>query len=132
MRALLTLSVALALAGCHAAPTAPPEWPVAVVPAAGQPGRMVVVAPECAPMPTTAPDEPGTTWHNPHLGLGCSQARNLAVQVEQPRDMLAGRPLGPADAEREAQAVSRYRKGKEHDLMRDPTRSSFGGGGGGS
>ncbi|HYG89080.1 MAG TPA: CpaD family pilus assembly lipoprotein [Azospirillum sp.] len=132
MRALLALPVAIALAGCYASPTEIPEWPVTVVPAAGQPNRVVAVPPECGPAPTTVKKLSGTSWHNPYLGLGCSQARNFAVQAEEPRDLLGGRPLGPADAEREGLAIQRYRKGEEKDLMREGTRSSFGSGEGGN
>ncbi|WP_448190628.1 CpaD family pilus assembly lipoprotein [Azospirillum sp. sgz301742] len=130
MRALPILAAALALAGCSANPTVPAEWPVSVVPAAGQPERLVAVPPECGPAPATVSKLWGTAWHNPDIGLGCSQARNLAVQAEEPRDLLAGRVLGAPDAEREAKAIERYHKGEEKDLMRSGTHSSFGAGGG--
>jgi len=131
MRALLALSAALALAGCYANPTDIPEWPVTVAPATGSRDRLVAVPPDCGPAPATVPKLSGTTWHNPYLGLGCSQARNLAIHVDEPRDLLAGRALGPADATREGLAIQRYREGKEKELMRAGTRSSFGSGGGG-
>lgn len=128
MRALPILAAALALAGCSANPTERAEWPVTVTPAAGQPARLVAVPPECGAVPATVSKLHGTAWHNPYLGLGCSQARNLALQVEEPRDLLAGRALDAPDAEREARAIERYHKGEEKDLMRAGTRSSFGAG----
>lgn len=125
----LVLAPALALAGCSANPTELTEWPVGVMPAAGQLQRLVAVPPECGPSPETVPKLWGTAWHNPYLGLGCSQARNLALQVEEPRDLLTGRATGAPDAERETLAMQRYHKGEEKALMRAGTRSSFGAGG---
>ncbi|HYH37538.1 MAG TPA: CpaD family pilus assembly lipoprotein [Azospirillum sp.] len=119
--------LALALAGCSANPTDRVDWPVAVSPAAGRPERLVAVPPECGPVAATVHDLHGTSWHDPHLGLGCPTARNLALQVENPRDLLAGR-AGTPDAEREARAVDRYRKGEEKDLTRTGTTTTFGGG----
>jgi len=118
MRATSILLAALALAGCSQNPVTRTEWPVTVVPAGAQPDRLVAVPPECGPAPATVTRLHGTAWHNPALGLGCSQARNFALQVEEPRDLLAGRPTGAPDGEREAAAVARYRKGEEKDLMR--------------
>lgn len=129
MRALL-LILSAALAGCSANPTERVEWPVTVAPAAGNPQRLVVVPPACGPVPAAVDDLHGTSWHNPHLGLGCSQARNFALQVEEPRDLLSGRTAAPPDAEREAAAVARYRKGEEKDLMRNGTTTTFGAGAG--
>ncbi|PWC40665.1 CpaD family pilus assembly lipoprotein [Azospirillum sp. TSO22-1] len=129
MRTLIVLSSALALAGCSANPTERVDWPVTVAPAAGNPQRLVAVPPECGPVPATVPDLHGTSWHNPHLGLGCAQARNAALQVENPRDLLSGRPTGAPDAEREAAAVARYHKGEEKDLMRSGTTTSGAGAG---
>ncbi len=131
MRILLTLPVIAVLTGCYANPAATPEWPVMVAPAAGQPNRMVAIPPECGPAPATIEKLYGSSWHNPYLGLGCSQARNLAVQIEEPHDLLTGRSLGPADAERQSLAIQNYRNGEEKDLMREGTRSSFGSSGGG-
>ena len=127
----ILLAAALALAGCVANPVVTPEWPIGVAPAAGRPDRLVVVAPECGAAPATTPEPYGNSWHNQHLGLGCSQARNLALQVAEPRDLVQGRTAGRPDAEREARAIDRYHKGEEKDLRREGTRSSFSGGGGG-
>lgn len=118
MRASSVLFAALALAGCSQNPVLRPEWPVTVAPAVAQPDRLVVLPPECGPAPATVTRLHGSAWHNPDLGLGCSQARNFVLQVEEPRDLLAGRPTGAPDAEREAAAISRYHKGEEKDLMR--------------
>lgn len=123
MHARKVLILALLLGACSANPTERVEWPVTVTLVDG---RVIAVPPDCGPVPATVEPLWGTSWHNPHLGLGCSQARNLAVQVEEPRDLLTGRPTGAPDAEREVLAIQRYRKGEEKDIMRTGTRSSFG------
>lgn len=43
--------------------------------------------------------------------LGCTNQDNLKNMVEDRRDLDRGRKLGPADAERESQAVRRYEEG---------------------
>jgi pilus biogenesis lipoprotein CpaD len=52
--------------------------------------------------------------------LGCANTSNLAAMVADPRDLLEGRPLGPADGAREIGAVQRYRTDKVRPL---PERS---------
>jgi len=42
---------------------------------------------------------------------GCWNAANLASMVADPRDLIRGRPLGPAVGAREAVSVETYRKG---------------------
>lgn len=123
---LIAGPLACALAGCAANPTENADWPIAVTPAAGEPGRVVAAPPDCGPAPATVARTTVTSWHNPALGLGCSQAHNLAVQAAAPRDLLAGRATGAPDAARETAAVNRYRQGKEKDIVRSGTRSSFG------
>ena len=44
--------------------------------------------------------------------LGCTNRRNLEQMVERKHDLVRGRPLGPADAERESLAVKNYEEGK--------------------
>ncbi|MGQ9367334.1 CpaD family pilus assembly lipoprotein [Azospirillum sp. ST 5-10] len=120
----LVAASALLPAACTSTPLEPPHWPIAVTPARETPERLVAVPPDCGPVPTTLPDaevRPGP-WHDGGLGLGCATARNLAVTVEQPRDLLGGRALAPGDAEREAAAVRRYRQGQEKALQRETTR----------
>jgi len=43
--------------------------------------------------------------------LGCSMATNLASMVEDPNDLLLGRPAGPTDGVTAVRAVNRYRTG---------------------
>ena len=51
--------------------------------------------------------------------MGCNAtATNLAHMVAEPRDLVRGRELGPADGIREAEAIVRYREGKVTELMK--------------
>lgn len=47
------------------------------------------------------------TFHGP-----CANEYNLEKMIEKKSDLSQGRPLGPANAEREAAAVKRYEEGK--------------------
>ncbi len=49
----------------------------------------------------------------PNMNLGCSNEINLGLMVADPNDLVRGRPLAPADAERSALAVQKYRTGTE-------------------
>jgi len=44
--------------------------------------------------------------------LGCVSAVNLRAMVADPADLERGRPLGPADGERQTGAIEAYRQGK--------------------
>jgi pilus biogenesis lipoprotein CpaD len=48
--------------------------------------------------------------------LGCATAANLVAMVADPADLAEGRPLGPADGVREAEAIVRYRTDKVRPL----------------
>ena len=62
--------------------------------------------------------DPGDTAMNEPLGnLGCANLVNLGLMVADPAALLRGRPLGPADGTREAEAVVRYRTDKVKDLQ---------------
>jgi len=52
------------------------------------------------------------------VGIGCSQEKNLSLMVEDPRDLLIGRTqIGPADSEREAIGLERYRADQVKTLL---------------
>jgi type IV pilus biogenesis protein CpaD/CtpE len=63
-------------------------------------------------------------------GFGCADAFNMGQMLARPRDAVAGRPAGPADATVNAAAIARYREGKVRAL--NTTGIDTGGGGGGS
>lgn len=78
----------------------------------------------CAPLSARAADESPaarcSSWadltHPDHSNsepsnLGCTNRRNLENMVEDKSDLEQGRPLGPADAERESLAVKNYEEG---------------------
>jgi pilus assembly protein CpaD len=51
----------------------------------------------------------------PDLNIGCANEINLGLMVADPNDLVRGRPLAPADAERSALAIQKYRTGSEGD-----------------
>jgi pilus assembly protein CpaD len=61
----------------------------------------------------------------PTIPLGCANARNLNLMVEDPRDLLVGRATGPVDASREVKAIERYMEDKVKPLPSTNTNSSF-------
>ena len=61
----------------------------------------------------------GVRHFNPGVLLpppGCATATNLAAMVENPNDLLVGRPSGPLDGITAARAVTAYRTGNTADL----------------
>lgn len=68
-------------------------------------------------------------------GFGCGDAYNMGEMLARPRDAVAGRPAGPADATVNAAAIARYREGRVRALNTSgivgaPTADNSGGGGG--
>lgn len=62
--------------------------------------------------------EPAHDNLNLPLGnIGCATLSNLGQMVADPADLRRGRPLGPADATREAEAIVRYRTDKVKELQ---------------
>lgn len=49
---------------------------------------------------------------------GCTNERNLTLMVEDPRDLVRGRSIGPADPDQTSNAVNRYRTDKVKDLLK--------------
>jgi type IV pilus biogenesis protein CpaD/CtpE len=68
--------------------------------------------------------------------LGCSNDVNLLKMVERPKDLDQGRPLGPVNAGRQADAVKSYDKDQVKPFLDSSSRPSqsgatmTGGGGG--
>lgn len=77
--------------------------------------RYVVTPPECR---SFSLDLNRTSQENPVSQLGCTNDRNLTQMVEDPRDLLHGRSLGPADAEHAANGVERYRTDEIKELLK--------------
>lgn len=52
-----------------------------------------------------------TASNLPMQNFGCAVQHNIAAQVENPRDLVEPRPLGPSDAMRRATVMGNYEKG---------------------
>jgi pilus assembly protein CpaD len=69
----------------------------------------------------------GTEWENlaadhlnkPHRNFGCSVTANIATQIANPRDLIAPRTMGPADAARRSVVLDKYRKGETTSTAKD-------------
>ena len=77
--------------------------------------HVVVLADRYVVTPPTCPEwsDSGATGHTnvPNGNFGCATLNNFALMVDNPRDLMTGRTLGPADAEPSIEAVERYRTG---------------------
>jgi pilus biogenesis lipoprotein CpaD len=78
--------------------------------------RYLVTLPGC-------PDwsrESGTDFANlPHSNFGCANQTSLGLMVAEPRDLVRGRTLGPADGTHQAEGIVRYRTGKVIELRKE-------------
>lgn len=97
-----------------------------------EPGNVVVLTRDAATVASC-----GTALHSDWLGdvsnsitsLGaCVQANNLAVMLDDPRDLVAPVRLEPADGAVSALAIQRWEQGD----VKQPPRTSLSSGGGGS
>jgi hypothetical protein len=61
----------------------------------------------------------------PSPQLGCSNNMNLLLMLDRPADLVTGRPLGPANGEREAIAVERYKQGQVAPLGNGSSTTQF-------
>ncbi|TVR78780.1 MAG: hypothetical protein EA405_13960 [Rhodospirillales bacterium] len=76
--------------------------------------RHVVTLPPCPDWTRT----PHATYNNqPSSNWGCATAINFGVMLHDPRDLVRGRDLGPADGEHQARAIKRYREDEVRPLM---------------
>ncbi|MDD3288324.1 MAG: CpaD family pilus assembly lipoprotein [Alphaproteobacteria bacterium] len=106
------LVVGMVLSAC--APTQPPvpDHRIKVVEYSG--GAYSVVAPECEQWADYKPDPfSNQVWPQ----FGCSNARNLAAMIDNPRDLVAGRDMGDADAVNTTRGIDLYRTGKTKELL---------------
>lgn len=85
--------------------------------------RYVVTLPDC-PDWTKSPYESHDNL--PASNFGCATTTNFGLMVADPRDLVAGRALGPEEGDPALLAIERYRAGKPKDLL----GSSSGGGAG--
>jgi pilus assembly protein CpaD len=84
--------------------------------------REIPVPPACPHWTLVGQYDPSNA---PSTDLGCANATNLYLMVADPRDLVRGRNLGPADAEPGMRAVQAYRTGNQ---AINPQLPSLGGG----
>jgi pilus assembly protein CpaD len=106
-------------------------------PAAGiAPNHVVVLADRYVVTPPTCPDwsdSPATGHANtPNSNFGCATVSNFALMVDNPRDLMTGRALGPADAEPSIESVERYRTGQLKPLLNSVSKTQAAAGASGS
>lgn len=70
--------------------------------------------PDC---PDWSRDPADTVLNLPLSNRGCATLTNLGLMVADPADLARGRPMGPADGIREAEAIVRYRTDKTKALQ---------------
>ena len=77
------------------------------------PGSVAVIVGRYVATPPNCPDwrKPANQnfQNSPSSNFGCANAVNLALMVEDPADLLRGRPLGPGDAAGLVHGMQRYR-----------------------
>ncbi len=95
-----------------------PDHRIVVAPDAPGSRTLKAYAPECPPWTDHRPD-PNDNMPQPQIG--CATQRNLALMIDNPADLVAGRPLGPTDAQHDAAALQRYHDNKVSGLY-DPTQ----------
>ena len=76
--------------------------------------RYVATPPAC-PDWSVSPDTPHDNM--PSSNFGCATMTNLSLMVDNPRDLMVGRELGPAEADPASDAVRRYRTGQVKPLL---------------
>ena len=72
--------------------------------------RVKAVAPTCGLWPTGS----DTNFENTDTyNFGCAGQQNLAAMVANPADLIMPRPMEPADGNRRADVISKYRRGED-------------------
>ena len=110
--ALFAISGLLALGACDPyAPTLRPDYAIRVTPTA----QGFVATPPTCPSWATATKDPFDEQPDPQFG--CATARNLAAMVENPKDLVEGRPLGNERGVTAVGATRRYDNNQTRGLI---------------
>ena len=120
---LLCLSFVLAaLSGCADAPhrSVNREYPITLEKMSD--GTLRAVPPVCPKWEDYTVNGDSTDVVTP---LGCATARNLAIMIDNPKDLVEGRDPGPVDPTIAAAAIERYHNGQTKPLL-DPHQTSSG------
>ncbi|MGI9421463.1 MAG: CpaD family pilus assembly lipoprotein [Geminicoccaceae bacterium] len=82
--------------------------------------RVEIVLERYLVTPPACPDwsrESGVDYANkPHTNFGCATEANLGLMIADPRDLVRGRTLGPADGVHQAEGIVRYRESDQPEL----------------
>lgn len=85
--------------------------------------RVEIVLERYLVTPPACPDwsrRTGVDFANrPHTNFGCATQTNLGLMIANPRDLVRGRTLGPADGVHQAEGVVRYREGEQPELQEE-------------
>lgn len=77
--------------------------------------RYVATPPECR---NFSIDLNRSSQESSNARGSCSNERNLTLMVEDPRDLVRGRTIGPADSDHATDGVTRYRDDKVKELLK--------------
>lgn len=80
----------------------------------------VVALPQC---PDWSADPRRGYDNQPSSNWGCATAINFGIMLADPHDLIRGKALGPADGERLAKAIERYRTDKTTPLTNENATS---------
>jgi hypothetical protein len=120
MRFALLMTATVGLGACSTLSPVPPDYTIAVAPATADESSFVALPPKCA---SWTHDTISLFSNQPDPALGCANARNLALQVDNAGDLIKGRDIGVADAEKATGSIRRYRQNLTTGLY-DPTSPS--------
>ncbi|MGI9500330.1 MAG: CpaD family pilus assembly lipoprotein [Geminicoccaceae bacterium] len=85
--------------------------------------RVEIVLERYLVTPPACPDwsrRSGVDYANkPHTNFGCATETNLGLMIADPRDLVKGRTLGPADGVHQADGIVRYREGEQPELQEE-------------
>lgn len=85
--------------------------------------RVEVVLERYVVTPPACPDwsrRSGLDYANQsHSNFGCATEANLGLMIANPRDLVRGRKLGPADGVHQAEGIVRYRQGQLPELQEE-------------
>lgn len=78
---------------------------------------LVAVLPDCS---TQWGELTHTRENKPAAGFGCAVSSNMAAMIANPRDLVQPRAGAPADGDRRADVIDKYRKGQPTGAQRSP------------
>lgn len=108
----------LALVACEDpyTPTPRPDYTIRVVPTTQQgPSQGSIAVPPTCPSWNTEVVDPYDDQPLPQFG--CADARNLALMIDNPNDLVKGRPLGEARGVQAVGTIRRYDNNQPRGLI---------------